>query len=77
MDDERVPHQEEGHGRPQVMAAVVQVERGERVGKDIGQRQDRVKEEEETYLDVVLQEVEDPRPKTGWVVLSAHAAALR
>ena len=29
MDDERIPHQEEGHGRPQAMATVVQVERGE------------------------------------------------
>ena len=67
MDDERIPHQEEGHGRPQVMATVVQVERGERVSKDIGQRQDRVEDEEETYLYVVLQEAEDSCLERGRV----------
>ena len=56
VNDERIPHQEEGHGRPQVMAVVVQFVRGEWVGKDIRQRQDWVEDEEETYLYVVLQE---------------------
>ena len=55
MDYERIPHQEEGHRGPQVMATVVQVVRGERVSKDVRQRQDRIEEEKETYLYVVLQ----------------------
>ena len=76
MDNKGIPHQEEGHGRPQVMATVVQVERGERVSKDVGQRQDRVEDEEETYLYVVLQEAQDPRHERSWIASSAHAAAL-
>ena len=45
------------------MVAGEQVERGVGVGKDIKERQDWVEEEEETYLKVVFQKAEDPRPE--------------
>ena len=75
MDDKGITNQEEGYGRPQVMATVVQVERGERVGKDVGQRQDRVEDEEETYLYVVLQEAEHYCLERGRMA-STHAAEV-
>ena len=61
VDDEGVPHEVEGDGRPEDMAADEEIVRRERVGDDVGQRKDRVEDEEETYLKVVLQEVQDPR----------------
>ena len=56
-------------------ATVVQVVRGERVGKDIGLWQNRVEDEEETYLYVVLQEAEDSCLDRRRVT-STHAAEV-
>ena len=61
MNDEGVPHEVEGDGRPEDVAADEEIVRCERVGDDVGQWKDGVEDEEETYLKVVLQEVEDPR----------------
>ena len=85
MNDEGVPHEVEGDGRPEDMAADEEIVRRERVGDDVGQRKDRVEDEEETYLKVVLQEVEDPRHNlscdlknavAGSMITSTHPAAL-
>ena len=76
MDDEGVPHEVEGDGRPEDMAADEEIVRCERVGDDVGQRKDRVEDEEETYLKVVLQEVEDPRHNLGCVLKNAVAGLM-
>ena len=75
MEDEGVPYEVEGDGRPEDVAADEEIVRRERVGDDVGQRKDGVEDEEETYLKVVLQEVQDPRHNRG-LITSAHPTAL-
>ena len=55
------------------MATVVQDERGERVGKDISQRQNRVEDKEKAYLYAVLQEASHRGHRGVWVASASGA----
>ena len=50
MGDEGIPHEEEGADRPQLVATLVEVPRGEEVSSNITSGKDRVEEEEQTDL---------------------------
>ena len=51
MDDERIPHEEEGAERPQLVSTLVEVPRGGEVSPNITSGKERVEEKEETDLD--------------------------
>ena len=49
-EEEWVPHEEEGHGRPEDVTAVVQEDAGYHISPNITTRKNTVEEEKETYL---------------------------